>query len=380
MARFVEKQVKSILNIHKYIDSWFWDKYSVSAYQGCQFNCIYCYARSRKYSNSFGDKDTIYIKKDPASMLDLRIERARTLLPDIVAMSGVCDPYQPAEKKYRKTRGCLEILAKHRWPVHILTKSALVERDIDILSDIAKDTWASVTFTITASDSNMAKFLEPNAFLPEERFEALSRIKRKNPHIQAGIAAMPIVPYIEDNMENITALAKSAKEAGADYFIFSPGLTMDDDQAVKFLNLLVKRFPGHIPGYEELYGFKYSPEAYTGTYGPKKSYSIKLSKQIFEVLEEYGLPYRIKRFIPSGYRRLNYILAGKLLDRAFRSQYDGKAWSNMHWAGQNIGNLKESIADIAGRGELRKITNVDDMIESFIMENINHLRAEGNIG
>ena len=370
MARFVEKQVKSILNIHKYIDSWFWDKYSVSTYQGCQFNCIYCYARSRKYNNSFGDKDTIYIKKDPASMLDMRIERARTLLPDIVAMSGVCDPYQPGEKKYGKTRSCLKILAKHRWPVHILTKSALVLRDIDILSDIAKDTWASVTFTITTSDSNMAKFLEPNAFLPEERFDALSRIKRGNPHIQAGVAAMPIVPYLEDSMENIRALIRNAKEAGADYFVFSPGLTMDNDQAVKYLNLLVKKFPGIIPVYEKLYGFKYSPEAYSGTYSPKGSYSVKLAKQVFKILEEYGMPYRIKRFIPGDYRGLNYILAGKLLNRAYRSQYSGKTWSNIYWAGQNIGNLKESIADIASRGEIRKIRNVDEKIESFIMENI----------
>ncbi len=157
MARFEEKQVKSILNIHKYVDQWFWDKYSLSVYQGCQFNCIYCYARSRKYNKNSGNNDIIYIKKDPAFILDRRIERARMLPPDIVAMSGVCDPYLPAEKKHRKTRDCLEVLEKHRWPVHILTKSPLVLRDTDILANIAKETWASVTFTITTIDSKMAE-------------------------------------------------------------------------------------------------------------------------------------------------------------------------------------------------------------------------------
>ena len=66
MVKYTEKQTKTILNVHKYIDSWLWDKYSVGAYQGCQFDCIYCYARSHRFNKSFGDQDTIYIKKDAA--------------------------------------------------------------------------------------------------------------------------------------------------------------------------------------------------------------------------------------------------------------------------------------------------------------------------
>lgn len=369
-VRYLKRQVKSIINVYKYIDSWYWTRYSLSAYQGCEFNCIYCYARSQKYNRSFGDKNTIYIKKDAALMLDRRIERARTLMPDVVGISGVCDPYQSGEKKYKKTRNLLEVLANHVWPVHILTKSDLILKDVDILSKIAADSWAAVTFTITTIDDDITRFLEPQAPLPGQRFEALFKIKQKNSKIQAGIAAIPVVPFLEDNEKNITGLIKRAKKAGADYFLFSPGMTMDSDQAVRYMKHLNRRFPDLVSKYEELYKFKYSPLDYSGDYSPQGSYVVRLSKQVFKILEKYDMPYRIKRFIPNDYRKLNYILSEKLLNQAYKLQYTGKAWSNLHWAGQNIQNLRESVTDIASRGKLKKIRNVNDEIESFIIKNI----------
>ena len=90
---YKEKEIKTIINVKKYIDPWFWDKYSLSPYSGCEFHCIYCYARGGKYAQHFNHGDTIFIKKDAAGKLDKRLTRARTFLPDIVGMSGVCDPF-----------------------------------------------------------------------------------------------------------------------------------------------------------------------------------------------------------------------------------------------------------------------------------------------
>ncbi len=371
MVEYCEKQFKSILNKHKFINPWGWNRYSISPYQGCQFNCIYCYARSQRYNRNLPG-NTVFVKKNAAHMLDLRISRARTLLPDVVGMSGICDPYQVCEDVFKTTRQCLEVLARHGWPVHIWTKSPLVLRDLDILSEIAETSWAAVSFTITTTDNEIARFLEPNAVLPEERFEAISEIKKTN--IQTGVTAIPIVPFLEDSKKDIESLVKRAKKAGADYVLFSSGMTMENDQALRFLKTLARVYPELVEKFEDVYRFKYSSKEYNGLYSPEKSYTVKTFQKAFEIFERFEMPYRVKRFIPSDFRKIAYIVAENLLNEACRLQDLGKAWSNTYWAGQNIQNLKEPIEDVAERGELQQIRNVNSEIESFIkdvLENLN---------
>ncbi len=165
-------------------------------------------------------------------------------------------------------------------------------------------------------------------------------------------------------------MVKNTKEVEADYILFGGGMTMRDAQAKWFLKHLKENYQEFVEGYEGLYQFRYNPDSYEGTYEPKRSYAVKIHKKLFALCEKYKIPYRIKRFIPEDFRRENYLVAGKLLNEAYRLQMLGKAWSNIHWAGQNIQNLKESIVDIAKRGELHKIRNVNDEIESFIKENV----------
>jgi DNA repair photolyase len=369
-VRYLEKESTGILNIHKFINPWLWDKYSVSAYHGCDFRCIYCYAREDKYSRHLGDTDTVYIKKDAAAKLDLRISRSRTLLPDVVGISGVCDPYQGAERTYKATRSCLEVLAEHTWPVLINTKSALVARDLDLLTRIAGDTWANVAFSITTADPAIARFLEPNADPPQARFDAIRRIKSESPGVMAGVAAIPLVPGLEDTEENIGRLVDEAVRSKADYFIFSPAVTLDGPQAVFFLEKLFKKHPDLRALYEDLYGFHYSADGYKGTYGPKKSHLSRLNKKIISLLNDRGMPHRIRRFIPNDYRRTNYLLAEELCNEAYEQQSMGRAWTDRYWAGMNIQNLKRPIEDVARRGELREIRNVDESIERFVLDRI----------
>lgn len=365
MVKFIEKELKSILNKNRSIDSWFWDRYTVDPYIGCQFGCIYCDARNEHYLPTKFENDII-VKKNASKMLDKRLSNRKTLLPDVVVLSGATDPYQPAEKKFKNTRQCLEILEKHKYPVHIITKSNLVLEDLDLLEEIGKNNWCCISITIPTSNSTRAIFLEKKAPSPQVRFEMIKTIKQKTKHIQIGILFIPVVPFLCDSEEIFEDIVKNAKESKADYVLFAGDMTMRDDQAKWFLQHLSKRYPELIERYEELYQFKYKPDSYEGNYEPKKGYIIKIHKRFFALCEKYQIPYRIKRFIPHDFREKNYLIAQQLLNEAYKLQMLGKHWSKLYWAGEHIQNLKESIVDIARRNELHKIRGVNEETEAFI--------------
>ena len=170
----------------KFIDSWFWCRYTLNPYNGCEFACTYCDSRSHKYHLYPEFDQEIYIKTNVGMMLDNRLRRARTILPDVVAIGGTCDSYQPAEREYKNTQTCLEVLLKHHYPVSLSTKSDLVLRDLELLSNISDDTWCTVGITITTVDEKLASFLEPNAPSPKTRLETLRQITTNAPNIQVG--------------------------------------------------------------------------------------------------------------------------------------------------------------------------------------------------
>jgi len=377
--RYEKKDFKSILNKYKFIDSWFWCKYSINAYNGCEFACTYCDSRSHKYHLHSEFDQIIYVKNNVKEILDKRISRARTLLPDVVAVSGTCDPYQPAEKKFENTRQCLEILGKHKYPVLIGTKSTLVTRDLDLLSKIAKSNWCSVAITITTTNDKLSAFLEPKAPSPKKRFETIRELK-KIKGIQVGVNFMPIVPFLGDSQENLESIIKNAKDAGADFLLFASGVTLRDNQAVWFFKRLGDEFPELVEEYKKLYDATITPEGgYSGRFAPKGSYSKNINKKIFELCKKYNLDYRMKRFIPNDFRKLNYMIAEEFLNEAYAQQCLGKPWSNLFWAGQNINNLKESIVKIAERGELQQIRNINTDLEIRIKDFLkNHRNSQGS--
>lgn len=373
MAKFIEKQFKSILLKRKFIDSWFWERYGMNPYQGCLFGCVYCDSRSAKYYLPEDFDNTVIVKTHIAEMLDKRISRARTLLLDVVGMASAADVYQFCEKKYRNTRSLLKVLLKYGYPVHIITKSTLVLEDLELIDAIAqKSGWATVSITITTSDEKTARFLEKRAPTPADRFNIIKTIKEKAPNIQAGVLLIPVVPYLSDSQENINSILHTAKSVGADYVLYGGAMTMRDNQALWFLRHIKEQYPELIAKYEDIYQFRYDPNLYTGRYTPVNR-NIRLSKTFFNTAREIEMPVRIKRYIPDDYRRENYIIAEKLLNKAYFDMMQGKSSSYINWAGMNIQNLKESIRDVAGRGELRSIRNVGEWIEDFIRVELSKL-------
>lgn len=368
MIKYVPKEFKTILNRYKFIDSWFWCRYSINPYNGCEFACTYCDSRSHKYHLQPEFDHVIFVKNNAGDMLDKRLQRARTLLRDVVAIGGTCDAYQPAEASYKNTRQCLDVLLKYHYPVVLSTKSTLVLRDMDILSRIAKDSWCTIGITVTTLDKKLAKFLEPRAPSPEERLDVVKKIKEKYSEMQAGVNFIPIVPFLCDDEKTMEEVVSGAKDAGADFILFGGGMTLRDNQASWFLKRLSQEFPQLVGEYEELYQGKYTPaEGYQGRYEPGKGYTKRIRRKMLELCEKYELVFRLKRYIPDGFRKQNYLVAQKLLDESYLSQMLGKPWKKPFWAGQNINNLKESIQDIARRNELAKIRNVDSLIGQHVL-------------
>ena len=239
MVKYRYKEFKSVLNKLKYPDSWFWARYTLNTYSGCAHACIYCDARSQRYYLEDFENEVI-IKTNFEKKLDQRFKRARTLLPDIIAPGGVNDAYQPIEQKIEHSRKVLQVIAKHKFPINIATKSKLVVRDIDILKEIAKETWSTVGFSISTLNEELAKFLEPHSSSPSERLKALHTIKLKAPEIQVGIYFMPIIPFLEDDDASLEDVIKQSKKAGAEFVLFAPGLTLRDAQAQFFIKKLKK--------------------------------------------------------------------------------------------------------------------------------------------
>jgi len=235
----------------------------------------------------------------------------------------------------------------------------MITRDIELLDKIAEDTWCTVGFSITTTDEELAQFLEPYSSPPKERLEALKQIKIKAPNIQVGTYFMPIIPFLEDNDENLEEVIKQSKKAGADFILFSPGLTIRDQQAEFFIKKLKDSKYEHI--------VKPLLNLYKGQIYPPNDYIKKLHPKLLSYCEEYGLPIREKRWIPNDYRKWNYKISELLLNKEYLDAVKtGKSNNAMKWAGLNLNNLEESIINVYKRGELSKLKNFNKKIIEFV--------------
>ncbi len=359
MVKYIYKEYKTALNKLRFPDSWFWARYTINPYSGCSHACIYCDARSQRYYLDDFENEVI-IKEKIDKILDETIKRSRTLLPDIIGPGGVCDAYQPIEEEVKNTRKILRIISKHKYPVNIATKNTLITRDIDLLKQIADDTWCTIGFSITSIDKEVAEFLEPYSSPPKERLEAIKTIKKKAPNIKVGTYLIPNIPFLCDNEENVESIIKKSKDVGADFVLFSPGLTMRDLQQDFFIKKLKQsQFKNIIKPILELY---------KGNYYAPSEYVKKIHMKFLSYCEKYDLAIRIKRWIPSDYRKWNYKIAELLLDKEYiDSITTGKSNKTMMWAGLYLNNLEESIIDIYKRGELEKLRNFTKEIIKFVV-------------
>jgi DNA repair photolyase len=192
--------------------------YSINPYRGCSHGCIYCYARpSHAYmglSPGLDFETRLFYKADAAKVLESELARPSYRCKSIM-LGANTDPYQPDERHMLVTRSILEVLARCRHPVSIVTKGALVVRDIDILVDLARDNLVGVTVSITSLDAEMKRTLEPRAASPLARFRAVQQLSQAG--VPVGILVAPVIPALTDHeMEHImeAAVERGARWAG----------------------------------------------------------------------------------------------------------------------------------------------------------------------
>jgi len=187
---------------------------SVNPYRGCEHGCIYCYARPTHeyfgFSSGLDFETKILVKEDAPQLLEKELA-SPAWKPQVVAISGVTDPYQPVERKLKITRGCLEVFLKFRNPVAIVTKNYLITRDIDILKEMARWNTVRVFISITTLDNKLVTKMEPRTSTPTRRLEAIEKLTSAG--IPTGVMVAPIIPALTDH--ELIPIISSAANAGA---------------------------------------------------------------------------------------------------------------------------------------------------------------------
>ena len=247
-------------------------EWTINPYRGCEFGCKYCYAR---YTHEYMELDgsefekKIYVKKDAAPLLVHDIsskysyasEKSGGEKPDHIAIGTATDPYQPAEREHGVTRACLEELAKREGlSISIITKSNQIVRDIDVLTKIAARSSLQIDITVTTMRVKLARMLEPRAPRPDLRLEAIRELRGAG--IAAGVLAMPVLPGITDGESDMDALARAARDAGAQWFA-ARVLFLTATSQKQFMPFLDAKFPKLAQRYRQWYSRSSdAPEAY----------------------------------------------------------------------------------------------------------------------
>jgi DNA repair photolyase len=277
-----EIQAKVLLSSAKRPDPWFGIKYTMNLYRGCQHQCIYCDSRSECYQiENFAD---ILVKANAIDLL--RKELARKRVKGVVGTGSMDDPYMPLEARLNLTGQALSVIAELRFPVHVITKSDLVLRDLEALRQISRD-YAAVSFTITTADDALGKKLEPGASLVSERFRAMQVLALNG--ILTGVTLMPVLPFIEDDEDNIAQIVTRAHECGATYILASFGMTLRDRQRAYYYDKLDALFPGLKRKYIERFGDRYSCSA------PN---AARLDRLFRDLCDRYGIAARMPVYAP----------------------------------------------------------------------------------
>jgi DNA repair photolyase len=189
---------------------------SLNPYRGCEHGCIYCYARPTHeylgFSAGLDFESKIMVKTNAPELLRAELESPRWQ-PQTLVLSGVTDPYQPVERKLGITRGCLEVLARFRNPVAIITKNRLVTRDVDLLRDLAAHNGVAVNISVTSLDSNLQRVLEPRTSSPQARLGAISQLRSAG--IPTGVMVAPIIPGLTDH--EVPKIMEACAKAGAQF-------------------------------------------------------------------------------------------------------------------------------------------------------------------
>ncbi len=353
---FEEYRPRKIVNVHKHVDGpWFWSKYSAHPYVGCRSGCEFCYSRGGHYLG----------KRDPDAFDTLirvkinAVELMRKELPRLekeIIVAG--DWQQPAEDRYRLSRGMLEVVLENEFPLFVVERSPLLTRDLDLLVEIDRRSWAGVVFSISSLDPALKRAFEPRSPGVKRRLKAMEEIARSG--ILVGTSMMPIIPYLGDSERHLENVVLATKGSGGS-FVLAGGLTMQGVQAERTLAALRNLDPGLEDRWRGLYHWRPGGKP---NYAPPEAYSARMGLLVRELCERHGLMDRIPRYIQPGPLAINKRIAEKLFLKTYDLELEGassyKVWAYRK-AAWTVDELSESVAEVHNReGEpgLEKLPSV----------------------
>jgi len=227
---------KQILSKNPHPENWFGVNFNINIYRGCQHGCIYCDSRSNCYQ--IENFDSLIVKRNAPELLENILLRKRRKV--VISTGSMSDPYIPAEKHILLTNKILRLIIKYKFPFHIVTKSDLILRDLDLLKEINK-IFLSTCLTITTCNDQIAAILEPRAPTPTNRLKALEELSRNG--LYTGVLFQPILPFLLDTEENVKETIYNIAHCGGKFVIPWFAVTMRKGQKEYFLTKLGEKLP-----------------------------------------------------------------------------------------------------------------------------------------
>jgi DNA repair photolyase len=271
-------------------------------------------------------------------------------------VGGVGDSYQPLEEKYKLTRQALNLLYEKKFPVHILTKSILVERDIDIIKRINEQNRAIVSFSFSSTNDAISSIFEPGVPTPKARLKTLAKFKKEG--IPCGMYLMPVIPFVTDTPDIMEETIRKAVEIELDFIVFG-GMTLKEGrQKEYFMNTLQKKSPELLPHYANIYLKSKWGE-------PTQEYAQSIN-QIFNLLsKKYKIPRRVPSYLYKDILEENDLVIVILEQLDYLAKLEGRH-SPYGYAAYSISKLKEPLSK--KKDTLRSIKGVGKVTESIIEE------------
>lgn len=355
-----EITAKSILRKQKTVDSWFVSRYGMNLYRGCTHNCAYCDGRAEKYQVDGEFGRDVAVKVNAIDILRRELDPARKRKPFprgfVMVGGGVCDSYQPAEATYRLTRQALELLLERHFPVHLLTKSTLIERDLDLLNAINQQQRVLISMSFSSVDDGISAVFEPGVPSPTTRLKTLATFKQRG--FACGMFLMPVIPCITDTPEQIDQSLRKAAEVGLDYVIFG-GMTLKDGrQKDYFMQALQHYAPQLTPEYHMIY-----PGDPWG--GAIPSYYQSINQLFNSLARTHGISKRIPARLYHDLLDENDLVAVILEQMDYLLKQEHKK-SPYGYAARSVLKLDRPLSSMTHR--LRELNGVGPVTERLIKE------------
>ena len=372
---FQEYRVRKIVNVHKHVDGpWFWGKYTAHPYVGCRSGCEFCYARGSRYlgrrpPDSF---DTLIQVKTNA------VELLQKELPRLERETISCgDWQQPAEGRYRLSRGMLEVVRELSFPLFIIERSPLVIRDLDLLVEINRRAWVGVLFSISSVDPVLKRIFEPRSPGVRQRLQAMEKLAGAG--IMVGTSMMPIFPFVGDDANHLEDMVRATRDHGGTC-VLGGGLTMAGVQAERTLAAATRLDPSLKTRWREFYEWEDGGEP---GYSPPGAYNARVGLLIRELCTRHGLLDRMPRYIAPGSLAINRRIAERLFLKTYDLELE-QAKGYRIWAYRKaawtVDELPQSIAQIyedEGEDGLRRLPGVGKRLAAQIAGWLTEERGKG---